>query len=170
VPDLRPQDGSASVALKGNPMPRRAAAALLITLALGAGLSACGGSDTVGDVVPASTPALVPPTNTQLAPAAGSAAGANAAATGTGTDTTSTDTTSTDATTPDTSAGTATPDAGTATPDTSATPDTGGGATATPDAGTADPGTAAGGDTGGGADAGGFSTFCKDNPGACPDQ
>lgn len=104
----------------------------------------CGGDDTTGDVVPRSTPELTAPGDVDL---------------GRGSSRTNTTTTGT-TTTPTTTAPAAPAQTAPATPAPSA-PATGG---ATPDTGG---GTAP--DTGG-ASPGAFSEFCRQNPGACPDQ
>jgi len=128
-------------------VPRRLTAVLLAFVAA-TGVSACGGSDKVSDMIPKETPELVP---------AGEGSGTLTAATSADatTDTTSTtDTTdtTTDATTAaPTTSGTAPAPAATAAPQ-----DTGG--TAAPQTG---------GTTGSTTEAGGFSDFCTQNPGAC---
>lgn len=139
-------------------MSRRLAAGLLAVIASVA-LAACGGSNQVGDVVPRETPELTPPgggTATLPATSGGSAT------------TTATTTTSTADTTASGSSGTPAPTTGgsTATPAPAATPapQSSSGGTAAPQTGDSTGGTTTGGGTG---EAGGFSDFCTQNPGAC---
>ena len=134
--------------------------ALVTGIVLAVGVAACGGGNDSADVVPKTTPAITPPSGGDLAPNGSGGASSSSSSTTSTTDTTTTDTT---ATTPDTS-GTGSGAAGTggtsATPQTT-TPQTGG-TSGTPQTNTsANPG---------GASAGGFSDFCKQNPGACPGQ
>jgi hypothetical protein len=124
--------------------------ALVLTLALAGFAAGCGGDDVVGDVVPRSTPELTAPPDSEI---------------GSGSATTNTTTTDTTATT--------TAPSGTAAPTTPAAPtqtapQTGG---AAPQPGGTGGGTGGGAapDTGG-ASPGAFSEFCRQNPGACPDQ
>lgn len=131
---------------------RPAIGALLATLALAGTAAGCGGDDSTGDVVPRSTPELTAPPDVQLGSGSGSSTG-------------TTDTTTTDTTTTPNAPATQAPSAP-ASPAPSA-PQTGG---AAPPGGT-------GGGTGGGAapetggaSPGAFSEFCRQNPGACPDQ
>src|SRR4051812_30719176 len=77
----------------------RKSAAILATLALAAGVGACGGSDAASDAIPKSPPDLLPPSQKTLRPAATGTTSSTST-----TSTTSTDTTSTPADT------TATPD------------------------------------------------------------
>ncbi len=136
---------------------RRHAAALALTALLATGLTACGGGDDMSDVVPRSTPDLVAPEDSGLPPAS----------TNGGDERTSTSTTSTTETTPEDSA----TDGGAATPAAPATP-------AEPQAETPPAGgqpaptetQAGGGTTTGGGNSGGFSDFCAENPGACPEE
>jgi hypothetical protein len=125
---------------------RRAALVLAFAALSGGALGACGGSDTLVDSVPKSTPDLTVPSNGAGLPAA---------------QTTSTTSTTSTTTTPTTTTGTSAPTStGTAT-----TPaqQTGG----TPSGGTATPTTTTPSNNSGGTPAGGFSDFCKQNPGAC---
>jgi hypothetical protein len=122
---------------------RRAALVLGVVALSGGALGACGGSDTLVDSVPKSTPDLTVPND-----AAGLPAVQTTATTAT-TDTTATGTTTGAApVTPTTQAAPA--------PQTNAAP-TGG--TPTPTQTTPS--------NSGGTPAGGFSDFCKQNPGAC---
>lgn len=140
-------------------MPRRLTA-LILALFLTGGMTACGGGEETGDVVPRETPELATP--------GGGSTTLPAAAADEGADTTApTDTTAT--------TDTAAPDDGTAAPADPATqapaaqapaattPGQSGG-TAAPQTGGA---TQGGAGTGGTADPGGFSDFCTQNPGAC---
>ena len=140
----------------------RPCAVVVLALALGSGTVACGGSGQVGDVVPKSTPELLPPDNRSLAPAAG--AGASSADADDTPSTGPTGAAGADSadTAPTSGAGAAAAGTAPATP-TASTPPV---ATTTP---AATPTTPANPAETGGADAGGFSTFCKDNPGACPE-
>jgi hypothetical protein len=118
------------------------APAILIALALGTGLGACGGDSEVTDVVPRSTPDLTVPAETT---------GLENAPTTTST-TQTTDTTTSTTAAPATGTGTATPPS--APGATGGTPPA---ATTTPNTGGASP------------DASGqqFEDFCEQNPGAC---
>jgi hypothetical protein len=128
-------------------MHRRLTALILVLVASGS-VSACGGGEETGDVVPRETPELaLPGDGSTTLPAA-------AADTSTTADTTTTDTSTT-------ADGTATPAPTPQTPAT-ATPQT----PATNSGGTAAPQTTTPA-TGGTADPGGFSDFCTQNPGAC---
>jgi len=121
--------------------PRALAPLLIVAVLCAAVVAGCGGTDVSSDAIPKTTPELTVPSNdTSLAAPQ--------------TSTTSTTTTpTTTSTTPATGGATATP--------TQTTPATGGapagGTTTTP------PNT-------GGASPGGFSNFCRQNPGACPGQ
>jgi hypothetical protein len=125
---------------------RRAALVLTFAALSGGALGACGGTSTLIDSVPKSTPDLTVPSNGAGLPAP----------------TTSTTSTTPTTTTPTTSTGAATPSSptttqSTSTPQTGGTP-SGGGTTTTPSTTT---------NNSGGTPAGGFSDFCKQNPGAC---
>lgn len=135
---------------------RRPLTALAVAVALTGTLSACGGDDTeFSDVVPETTPALVAPEDTGL-PAAPSQD-----------ENTSTTTTSTTETTPTDTTGAA--GSGTATP-APVTPQQSTPQQSAPQSGgTATPGTTQQEQQGGG-NSGGFSDFCAQNPGACPDE
>ncbi|WP_205697577.1 hypothetical protein [Conexibacter sp. SYSU D00693] len=145
---------------------RRPVATLLISAALAAGLSACGGGGSdVSDVVPRTAPDLIAPEDTGLPEATASANGED--------QTSTTSTTSTTETTPDD----ATSDSGAA----AGGGGTGGGSTAAPQTQTpAAPQTQTpapaqttpqqSSTTQSGAGSGGFSDFCAQNPGACPDE
>ena len=139
---------------------RRPATALAVLALLSTGLAACGGdASETSDIVPRSTPDLVAPENTGLPPATGGGDDEDAG--------TSTSTTSTTETTPegtDTSAAPVTPATPTpATPAPQEAPEAGGqqapAQTQPPE----------GGGTSGG-NSGGFSDFCAENPGACPEE
>ncbi len=153
---------------------------LLSCLLVAGGAAGCGGSDVVGDVVPKSTPEIIPPA-LELAdlpasddPADTGASGATGATGTTGDD----DAAASDdaAAVPDTGSGTAAPAATTQAPAAQApatpAPTTPAPAPATGGAGTADDTPAAGGGAApdantGGATPGGLSDFCTQNPGAC---
>jgi hypothetical protein len=122
---------------------RRAALVLGVVALSGGALGACGGSDTLVDSVPKSTPDLTVPNDSAGLPAV-----QTTATTATTTDTTATGTT--------TGAAPVTPTQATPAPQTNAAPS---GGTPTPTQTTAS--------NGGGTPAGGFSDFCKQNPGAC---
>ena len=124
---------------------RRAALVLAFAVLSAGALGACGGSDTLVDSVPKSTPDLTVPNN---------GAGLPPAQTTSTTDTTATDTTAT------TTTGAAAP---APTTQSTSTPQTGG----TPSGGTATPTQTTPSSNSGGTPAGGFSDFCKQNPGAC---
>ena len=118
---------------------RRAALVLACAALSGGALGACGGSDTLVDSVPKSTPDLTVPSNGAGLPPA---------------QTTSTTSTTSTTTTPTTTTGTAAPAAPTTQP--TSTPATGG----TPSGGTTTPAQTTN-------TTGGFSDFCQQNPGAC---
>jgi hypothetical protein len=127
---------------------RRAALVLACAALSGGALGACGGSNDYIDSVPKSTPDLTVPSNgTGLPPA----------------QTTSTTSTTATTTTPTTTSGTSSPTGGTVTPSTTAPSQSTGG---TPSGGTTTP-TQTTTSNSGGTPAGGFSDFCKQNPGAC---
>jgi hypothetical protein len=138
---------------------RRPAAALALCIVLAGGVSACGGDEESSDVIPKSTPDLVAPANASLG-----AATTRDDEAGSGTSTTSTTSTTQTGTAP--AQGTTTQQAPAApaqtTPAEAPPEGTGGaGATTTPPSGGTDT------TTGGGS--GGFSDFCQQNPGACPE-
>jgi hypothetical protein len=121
---------------------RRAALVLAFAALSGGAIGACGGSDTLTDSVPKSTPDLtVPRDASALAPAS------------------TTPTTTTPTSTTPTTTGTTTSAAPTTTSSTPASP-TGG----TPSGGTTTPSGGTGTTT---PSNGGFSDFCQQNPGAC---
>jgi hypothetical protein len=124
---------------------RRAALVLAFAALSGGALGACGGSDTLVDSVPKSTPDLTVPSNGAGLPPTQS--------------TSTTGTTSTTTTPTTTSGATAAP----TTTQSTSTPATGG----TPSGGTATPTQTTPSNNSGGTPAGGFSDFCKQNPGAC---
>jgi hypothetical protein len=125
---------------------RRAALGLACVALSGVAVGACGGSNDYVDSVPKSTPDLTVPGNGAGLPAA---------------QTTSTTSTTGTTTTPTTTTGTSTPTGG-VTPTTSTPSQSTGG---TPSATTTPTQTST--SNSGGTPAGGFSDFCKQNPGAC---
>ena len=137
---------------------RRPATALAISVLLATGVAACGGDPSESsDVVPRSTPELVAPEDTGLPPATGSSDESTR---------TSTSTTSTTETTPED--GTAAEPAAPVTPaPTPAQP-----TPAAPEAGgqQAPPAQTQEQQGEGGGNSGGFSDFCAENPGACPEE
>jgi hypothetical protein len=129
---------------------RRAALVLACVAVSGGALGACGGDTTYIDSVPKSTPDLTVPSNGAGLPAA---------------QTTSTTSTTATTTTPTTTTGTSTSSgSGTITPSTT-TPSQSTGGTS-PSTGTTTQ-TQTSTSNSGGTPAGGFSDFCKQNPGAC---
>lgn len=136
---------------------RRPVAALALSALLATGVAACGGDDSeTSDIVPRSTPDLVAPEETGLPPAR------TAADDGTDTTTSTTETT----TTPADGAGSApaTPTPAPAQPQQNA-PQSGG--QQAPPAQTQQQQQQQQDD---GGNSGGFSDFCAENPGACPDE
>jgi len=134
----------------------RRSTALALLLAASLGVTACGGSEQTGDVVPGDTPELVPPGEGSgtlpAAPTGDSGTADDGTTTTSTTDTTATDDGTTAA--PSTGGAVATPaPQATAAPQATPTPQTGGA------------GAGAGGTDGG--EAGGFQDFCTQNPGAC---
>ena len=146
---------------------RRPVLALACAVCLAGGLSACGGSGDVHDVVPKTTPDLVAPENASLPAAAGNSDQSSA--------------------TPSTTASTATPSSTGASSGTGGTTAGTGGTSSGASSGGTSAGTTGtggtsggttGGTTGGGTsggtggtsttNSGGFSDFCQQNPGACP--
>lgn len=138
---------------------RRRVTALALSAALAAGLTACGGdASETSDIVPKSTPDLVAPENTGL-PA--QTTSGDDERTGTSTSTTSTDETTADDTTATPAAPTQQAPAQSQTP---AAPAAGGQQAPAQ----TQPQQQEQGETGG--NSGGFSDFCAENPGACPDE
>jgi hypothetical protein len=127
---------------------RRAALVLACVAVSGGALGACGGGNDYIDSVPKSTPDLTVPSNGAGLPPA---------------QTTSTTSTTSTSTTPTTTSGTSTGTGGTVTPSTTAPSQSTGG---TPSGGATTP-TQTSTSNSGGTPAGGFSDFCKQNPGAC---
>ena len=127
---------------------RRAALVLACVAVSGGALGACGGDTTYVDSVPKSTPDLTVPSNGAGLPA----------------QTTSTTSTTSTTTTPTTTTGTASTSTGTLAPSTTAPSQSTGGTS--PSTGTTTQ-TQTSTSNSGGTPAGGFSDFCKQNPGAC---
>jgi hypothetical protein len=126
---------------------RRAALVLGLVAISGGALGACGGDTTYIDSIPKSTPDLTVPNNAVgLPPASTTSTTSTTATTTTGTTTTPGTTTSGSVTPAPTPTTQSSPSGGTQTPQTT---------TSTPSGGS------------GGTPAGGFTDFCKQNPGAC---
>jgi hypothetical protein len=134
-------------------MPSRRAALVLAFAALSGGaIGACGGGASYVDSVPKSTPDLTVPANGAGLPAPQSS--------------TSTTSTSSTTTTPTTSTGTTTSSSPTTSSQGTSTLQTGG-TGGTQSGGGTQTSTGTSTSNSGGTPAGGFSDFCKQNPGAC---